>query len=420
MLSNLYSWVFGNGMLLSEHICLTAAFNHLHIFVDPNPNSAKSFKERERLFNTPGVSWEDYNQKLISKGGGIFSRNAKSIPISAEMKKRFGIHMSSMTPNDLIHGLLQAPVDLIWNGGIGTYIKSRKETHADIGDKANDSLRVNGADLRCQVFGEGGNLGMSQQGRIEFCINDGACNTDFIDNAAGVDCSDHEVNIKILLNDVMSKEKLSMKQRNRLLESMTDSVAQMVLRNNYLQTQSITTAEVEAVSRMGEYRRLITDLENSGHLNRELEFIPTDDELLERKANGKGLTRPELSVLNCYVKVMLKEQLNIDEVAENPYLVHLLERAFPQKLVKKYSKYIHSHILKKEIIATQLANDMVNNMGITFCHRLVESTGESISAIALAYVAARDVFAFDRLQKEVELLDYKVPAKDQITLVSQQ
>jgi len=409
--------VFGNGMLLSKHICLTAAFNHLHIFIDPTPNAAKSFKERERLFNTPGVSWEDYSKKLISKGGGIFSRNAKSIPISGEMKKRFGIHASSMTPNDLIHALLQAPVDMIWNGGIGTYVKSRKETHADIGDKANDSLRVNGADLRCQVFGEGGNLGLSQQGRIEFCANGGACNTDFIDNAAGVDCSDHEVNIKILLNDVMSKEKLSTKQRNRLLESMTDSVAEMVLRNNYLQTQSITTAEKEAVSRMGEYRRLINHLEEIGVLNRELEFIPSDDELLERKAVGKGLTRPELSVLNCYVKVLLKEQLNTDEVANSPYLVGLLERAFPQKLVKKYSDYIHKHILKKEIIATQLANDMVNNMGITFCHRLIESTGEEPSAIALAYIAARDVFGFDVLQKEVESLDYKVPAEDQITLL---
>jgi len=409
--------VFGNGMLLSEHICLTAAFNHLHIFIDPNPNAAKTFKERERLFNTPGVSWEDYNKKLLSKGGGIFSRNAKSIPISSEMKQRFGIHQSSMTPNDLIHALLKAPVDLIWNGGIGTYVKSRQETHADIGDKANDSLRVNGADLRCQVFGEGGNLGLSQQGRIEFCANGGACNTDFIDNAAGVDCSDHEVNIKILLNDVMSKEKLTTKQRNRLLESMTDSVSEMVLRNNYLQTQSITTAEKEAVSRMGEYRRLISHLEDSGVLNRELEFIPTDDELLERKANGKGLTRPELSVLNCYVKVLLKEQLNTEEVASNPYLTSLLERAFPKKLVKKYHENIHNHILKKEIIATQLANDMVNNMGITFCHRLLESTGESPSSIALAYIAARDVFGFDELQKEVESLDYKVPAEDQITLL---
>ena len=409
--------VFGNGMLLSKHICLTAAFNHLHIFVDPNPDSAKSFKERERLFNTPGCSWEDYNKKLISKGGGIFSRNAKSIPISSEMKKRFGIHMPSMTPNDLIHALLQSPVDMIWNGGIGTYVKSRKETHADIGDKANDSLRVNGADLRCKVFGEGGNLGLSQQGRIEFCANGGACNTDFIDNAAGVDCSDHEVNIKILLNDVMSKEKLSIRQRNRLLESMTDSVAEMVLRNNYLQTQSITTSEREAVSRMEEYRRLISHLEDTGVLNRELEFIPTDDELLERKASGKGLTRPELSVLNCYVKVLLKEQLNTDEVANNPYLIHLLERAFPQKLVSKYTKYIHNHILKKEIIATQLANDMVNNMGITFCHRLMESTGEEPAAIALAYIAARDVFGFDALQKQVESLDYKVPAEDQMTLL---
>jgi glutamate dehydrogenase len=410
--------VFGNGMLMSKHICLTAAFNHLHIFIDPTPNASVSYKERERLFTTPGTNWADYNQKLISKGGGIFSRDAKSITITPEMQACFDIDANSLTPTDLITALLKSPVDLIWNGGIGTYVKGGNETHADIGDKANDALRINGSQLRCKVFGEGGNLGASQLGRIEFCMNGGACNTDFIDNAAGVDCSDHEVNIKILLNDIISNSSLSQGQRNRLLASMTNTVSDMVLRNNYNQTQSISLSEREALSRVNEYRRLINSLESSGRLNRELEFIPSDQELLDRMADQQSLTRPELSVLNCYVKVQLKEMLAVDEIADNPYLASWVEKAFPEKLVNKYKHHIHSHILRKEIIATQLANDIVNNMGITFCHRLMESTGESAPAVAMAYVVARDVFQFERFKENVEALDYKVPAQDQLVLLS--
>lgn len=409
--------VFGNGMLMSQHICLTAAFNHLHIFVDPTPDAAKSFVERDRLFNTPGATWEDYNKKLISKGGGIFSRSAKSIPISAEMKKCFAISENKLTPVDLIHALLKAPVDLIWNGGIGTYVKAGTETHAEVGDKANDGLRVNGSDLRCKVFGEGGNLGLSQLGRIEFALHGGFCNTDFIDNAAGVDCSDHEVNIKILLNDIVAKGDLTEKQRNRLLVSMTDTVAEMVLSNNYYQTQSISLAEKEGLARNNEYRRLINSLESSGRLNRNLEFIPSDEELVERAANGQSLTRPELAVLNCYVKSQLKEELAVDEIADNPYLSSWVEKAFPKQLLKKYKAKIHQHILRKEIIATQLANDMVDNMGITFFQRLMEATGETAANIAIAYVAARDVFRFEAFQASVEALDYKVPAEDQLLLL---
>lgn len=410
--------VFGNGMLMSKHICLSAAFNHQHIFIDPNPNAAASYKERERLFTTPGTNWADYNQKLISKGGGVFSRDAKSITITPEMQTRFDIAAKSLTPTDFISALLKAPVDLIWNGGIGTYIKAGNESHADIGDKANDNLRVNGSQLRCKVFGEGGNLGASQLGRIEFCMNGGACNTDFIDNAAGVDCSDHEVNIKILLNDIMTNSSLSQAQRNRLLASMTSTVSEMVLTNNYNQTQSISLSEREALSRVNEYRRLINSLESSGRLDRELEFIPSDQELLDRTAGQHSLTRPELSVLNCYVKVQLKELLAVDEIADNPYLISWVEKAFPEKLVGKYKHNIYNHILRKEIIATQLANDMVNNMGITFCHRLMESTSESAPAVAVAYVVARDVFQFERFKENVEALDYKVPANDQLSLLS--
>ncbi|MBX2810139.1 MAG: NAD-glutamate dehydrogenase, partial [Cellvibrionaceae bacterium] len=410
--------VFGNGMLMSKHICLTAAFNHLHIFIDPNPDAASSFKERQRLFNLPGASWDDYQSTLISKGGGVFSRQAKSITISAEMKARFNIGVARLTPTELIAALLKAPVDLIWNGGIGTYVKSTHETHADIGDKANDALRVNGADLNCRVFGEGGNLGLSQQGRIEYAINGGACNTDFIDNAAGVDCSDHEVNIKILLNERVSAGQLSEKQRNRLLASMTNTVAQMVLRNNYNQTQSISMSAQEAVTRIGEYRRLINTLEANGQLNRYLEFIPSDEEMLERAAEQKSLARPELSVLNCYVKVILKEALATDDIADNPYFECLLQRAFPVQLVRQYPQQIKTHILRKEIIATQLANDIVDNMGIIFCHRLMESTGKTAAAIATAYIMAKEIFQFDEIKAKVEALDYEITAKDQIELLA--
>ncbi|MFT5421619.1 MAG: glutamate dehydrogenase, partial [Candidatus Endobugula sp.] len=365
--------VFGNGMLMSEHICLTAAFNHQHIFVDPNPNAAKSYQERQRLFTTPGTNWADYNQRLLSKGGGIFSRDAKSITITPEMQKNFEIRPKTLTPTELIHALLKAPVDLIWNGGIGTYVKSKSETHADVGDKANDSLRVNGSQLRCKVFGEGGNLGVSQLGRIEYCLQGGACNTDFIDNAAGVDCSDHEVNIKILLSDIMTSGGLSQLQRNRLLSSMTDTISAMVLENNYSQTQSISLAERESYTRIGEYRRLINALEASGRLDRDLEFIPSDEDILDRTTDRQALTRPELCVLNCYVKVELKELLAVDEIADNDYLSSWVEKAFPAELLAKYKRNIHQHILRKEIIATQLANDMVDNMGMTFCHRLMAS-----------------------------------------------
>ncbi|MGS2716571.1 NAD-glutamate dehydrogenase [Eionea flava] len=410
--------VFGNGMLMSKHICLTAAFNHLHIFIDPTPSASASYEERERLFTTPGSNWADYNQKLISRGGGIFSRDAKSIAITPEMKTCFDIHSDRLTPTELIHQLLKAPVDLIWNGGIGTYVKSTQESHVDIGDKGSDALRVNGSQLRCKVFGEGGNLGMSQRGRIEYCLHGGACNTDFIDNAAGVDCSDHEVNIKILLSDVVLNGGLTNAQRNRLLSSMTNTVSDMVLTNNYYQTQSISLAQQEALFRLEEYRRLINTLEASGRLDRELEFIPSDQELLDRRADNCSLTRPELSVLNCYVKVELKELLATDEIADNAYLASWVEKAFPEKLLKKYKHGIHNHILRKEIIATQLANDMVDSMGITFFNRMMESTGESASAIAMAYVAARDVFQFDDFQEKVKALDYRVPAEDQMRLLS--
>ncbi len=410
--------VFGNGMLLSEHICLQAAFNHLHIFVDPSPDPARSFLERKRLFELPRSSWEDYNSELISKGGGIFSRGAKSITITAAMKKAFDISADKLTPNDLIQALLKAPVDLIWNGGIGTYVKASWEPHSVAGDKANDSLRVDGNELRAKVFGEGGNLGLTQLGRVEFTLNGGACNTDFIDNAGGVDCSDHEVNIKILLDELVANGDLTTKQRNRLLAAMTDEVSDLVLQNNYRQTLSISMAEYEVRQRITEYRRFISYLENDGRLDRKLESIPSDEAIVERQGQGKALTRPELSVLISYAKVMLKESLIASDISEDPYIAREIETAFPAKLRKHHIEEIHSHRLKREIVATQVANDLINNLGITAGHRLLETTGASLADVSRAYIVSRDVFQFEKFQGYIKSLDNQVSADFQHELMS--
>lgn len=412
--------VFGNGMLLSEHIQLVCGFNHLHIFVDPNPDSARSFQERKRLFALPRSSWEDYDASLISKGGGIFKRSAKSIQLTPEIQARFDISESRMTPNEFLHAILKAPVDLLWNGGIGTYVKSSSESHADVGDKANDSLRVNGNELRCKVIGEGGNLGVTQLGRIEYALAGGRSNTDFIDNAAGVDCSDHEVNIKILLNAAVDAGDMTGKQRNALLEEMTESVAELVLDNNYRQTQAISIAERETLMRSGEFRRLIHAMESSGRLNRQLEFLPSDDMLVERRANqNRGLTRPELSILVSYVKSELKEKFVDDAIAKDEYMYTAIETAFPTRLREQFAEPIASHRLRREIIATQLANDMVNNMGITFVERMGQSTGFSYADIAKAYVVSRDVFALPEVWQKIENLDYRVSSELQMDLMVQ-
>ncbi len=410
--------VFGNGMLQSDHICLVAAFNHMHIFVDPNPDAAKSFTERERLFALPRSTWMDYDQTLISEGGGIFSRDAKSIDISPQMKKALAIDADKLAPNELIHALLQAPVDLLWNGGIGTYIKSSRETHAQVGDKANDGLRVNGEQLRCKVLGEGGNLGATQLGRVEYALNGGACNTDFIDNSAGVDCSDHEVNIKIFLDDMVAAGDLTVKHRNQFLEEMTEEVAALVLQNNYRQTQAISVAEFQSSQRSFEYRRFINQLESKGQLDRALEFLPEDEALVERQAQGKFLTRPELSVLIAYSKMILKEELIATRVADNPYLARFAATAFPQQLREKYSDQLHRHRLLKEITATQVANDLINNLGITGSQRLRESTGTSAEEVAKAYVTSRDIFQFEAFNDYIRSIDSAIPAEFQAQLIT--
>ncbi|MFP6850692.1 MAG: NAD-glutamate dehydrogenase [Pseudomonas sp.] len=411
--------VFGNGLLLSESLQLVAAFNHMHIFIDPNPDAAKSFVERQRLFDLPRSSWSDYDAKLISAGGGIFLRSAKSISISPQMKERFDISADKLAPTELLNALLKAPVDLLWNGGIGTYVKSSKESHADVGDKANDLLRVDGCELRAKVVGEGGNLGMTQLGRVEYGLNGGKSNTDFIDNAGGVDCSDHEVNIKILLGEIVAAGDMTGKQRNKLLVQMTDAVGGLVLGNNYKQTQALSLAERRARERVGEYKRLMSALEAAGKLDRALEFLPADDELNERTAKGLGLTRPELSVLISYSKIDLKESLLKSQVPDDEYLAREMETAFPPLLAEKFGEPMRRHRLKREIVSTQIANDLVNHMGITFVQRLKESTGMSAANVAGAYVIVRDLFRLPHWWQQIEALDYKVSADLQLQLMDE-
>ncbi|MCJ8338199.1 MAG: NAD-glutamate dehydrogenase [Pseudomonadales bacterium] len=409
--------VFGNGMLLSDKICLIAAFNHMHIFIDPNPDAAKTFVERQRLFDLPRSSWSDYDKTLISKGGGLFDRSAKSIKLTAEIKAMLGVKTASMTPTDLINALLKAQVDLLWNGGIGTYIKASSESHEEVGDKANDVLRVNGKELRCKVIGEGGNLGTTQLGRVEYCLNGGRSNTDFIDNAAGVDCSDHEVNIKILLKGIMDDGDLTQKQRNNLLASMTDEVGELVLSNNYRQVQAISLAERQAVKSMAEYRRFTNNLEAQGKLNRELEFLPSDEVMAERAHSGVGLTRPELSVLISYAKADLKESLLLTTVPDDSYVSRELTTSFPVKLEQQYGAQMKQHRLNRELVATQVANHIVNFMGINFVDRLVASTGADVGVIAKAYILVRDIYKVTETWSKIEALDYGIDSNVQLDLM---
>ncbi|MCC2615675.1 NAD-glutamate dehydrogenase [Aestuariibacter halophilus] len=409
--------VFGNGMLLSEHTRLVCAFNHMHIFFDPDPDAKATYKERKRLFENPRLSWDDYNRDLISKGGGIFSRAAKSIKLTPEMKKWLGTKQASMTPNELIHNALKMPVDLIWNGGIGTYVKGSKETHSEVGDRANDDLRVNGKDVRAKIVGEGGNLGLTQLGRIEYAAKGGRCNTDFIDNVGGVDCSDNEVNIKILLNSLVNEGDLTLKQRNDLLYKMTDDVADIVIQDCYRQTQSMSITHLSGAGQLKEQLRFIHGLEREGALNRELEFIPNDDDISDRLAQGKGLTRPELSVLIAYAKMVLKEKLKIPQITDNPYHGRLLQEAFPKMLRDKFAQQMEQHPLRGEIIATKLTNNMVNDMGLNFAYRMVEETGATMEEITTAYAVVKGIFEMDGLWREIEKLDNKIPADTQLSML---
>lgn len=409
--------VFGNGMLLSRKIKLVAAFNHQHIFIDPNPEPETSFVERERLFALPRSGWGDYDTAKLSEGGAIFSRFAKAIEVSEQAVQALGLEKSKFSPPELIQAILKAPVDLLWNGGIGTYVKSKQESHSDAGDKSNDALRVDGRQLRCKIVGEGGNLGLTQRGRIEFCRNGGACNTDFIDNSAGVDCSDHEVNIKILLDELIASGDLTQKQRNQTLEKMTDEVAELVLDNNDAQTFALSIAQFQVNSRLTEYKRFIGFLEGRNLLDRALEFLPTDEEIQERAEAGGALTRAELAVLLSYSKVMLKEEFIRHELVDIDYLKKIAVNAFPKHLREQHLEKIYEHRLVKEIVATQLANDLVNNLGITAAQRLIGSTGRSLKDIALAYAIVREVFAVAQFQDYINSLNNKVAAQFQAELM---
>ena len=410
--------VFGNGMLQSPHIQLVAAFNHLHIFIDPQPDPARSFKERERLFKLPRSTWDDYSRDAISKGGGVYSRSSKSLTLPREAQVLLELP-AQVTPNEVIRAILKAHVDLFWNGGIGTYVKSTFESHSDVGDRSNDALRVDARELNCKVIGEGGNLGVSQLGRIEFARRGGRLNTDFIDNSAGVNCSDVEVNLKILLNGAMRAKEITRAQRDRLLVQMTDEVAGLVLRNNYLQSQAISTSEFQSKARLSESAFVIRALERSGDLNRALEFLPTDEEIAERRKAGEGLTRPELAINLSYGKIWLYRALIHSNVPEDPYLSTELARYFPTPVQKRFAMRLKKHRLRREIIATAITNSLINRMGPVFPVRAQDDTGADPAAIARAYSIAREVFAVRDIWAQIEALDNRIPAAVQYTAMFQ-
>jgi len=406
--------VFGNGLILSKHIKLIAAFNHMHIFLDPNPNPALSFEERVRLFNLPRSSWSDYKPELISEGGGVFLRSLKSISLSPQIQEILGIVEDKLEPTELIKAILKSSLDLLWNGGVGTYVKASSETNIDVGDRTNDNLRINGKDLRFKVVAEGGNLGFTQRARVEYALAGGRINTDAIDNSAGVNCSDNEVNIKILINECVMRGDLTEKHRNELLVTMTDEVAELVLTNNRQQTEAISFAVTLAHENLDMYQRLIEELENSGKLDRAFEFLPTNEEIENRRILKQGLTRPEMAVLMAYTKIILKNDLLASKVPEEPFVFHELLKAFPTPLQGKYAPLMDKHRLKREIIATRLSNAVINDMGIGFISRLQDETGELSHAIVLSYFVAREVYEMAEINNAIKAcshLDFTVQLK---------
>ncbi len=410
--------VFGNGMLQSPHIRLIAAFNHQHIFLDPAPDGARSFKERERMFRLPRSTWEDYSRAAISKGGGVYLRSAKSLTLSREAQTLLELP-AQVTPNEAIKAILKSHVDLLWNGGIGTYVKATSETQSDVGDRSNDAVRVDATELNCKVVGEGGNLGLSQLGRIEFARRGGRLNTDFIDNSAGVNTSDVEVNLKILLNGAVRSREITRSGRDRLLAQMTDEVAALVLRNNYLQSQAISTSEFQAKERLSESAFVIRALERSGDLNRSLEFLPSEEEIAERRKAGEGLTRPELAITMSYGKIWLNKALVNSNVPEDPYLSAELIRYFPTPVRERFAARVKRHRLRREIIATAITNSLINRMGPVFPVRAQDDTGRDPAAISRAYTIAREVFAARDIWAQIEGLDNRIPAVVQYTAMAQ-
>ena len=403
--------VFGNGMLLSKAIKLVAAFDHRHIFLDPDPDPAASWKERKRLFDLPRSSWEDYDSKLISKGGGVFPRDAKSIKLTKAVQAKLGIDQSEIEPEALISAILKAPVDLIWFGGIGTYIKASHENNVQVGDPANDALRVDGRDVRAKVIGEGANLGITQAGRIEFAQVGGRSNTDFIDNSAGVDCSDNEVNIKIALAAAQRAGKLSEPKRVALLESMTDEVGRIVLEDNRLQALALSIAEIGGASAMASQRHLVETLEAGGNLDRRTEGLADDQTLQRRAADGQGLTRPELAVLLSSSKLVLQDAVERGGLAADTLLEDTLFEAFPEPMRKKFKAQIAGHQLRREIIATKLANRIVNRLGMIHPFELSEEEGAELCEVAAAFVAVEELFGLPDLWDTVDVADMPEKAR---------
>ncbi|WP_278313407.1 NAD-glutamate dehydrogenase [Lolliginicoccus levis] len=410
--------VFGNGMLLSEHIRLIAAFDHRHIFIDPTPDAATSYEERRRMFDLPRSSWEDYNTDLISEGGGVWPRSVKSIPVSEQVRAALGLpaHQSSMSPPELMKAILLAPADLLWNGGIGTYIKSSAETHADVGDKANDNIRVNGADLRVKAVGEGGNLGLTQKGRIEFSRHGGMVNSDALDNSAGVDCSDHEVNIKILLESLISTGALEPEDRNELLASMTEEVAELVLHDNRMQNELMGTSRANAAQLLSVHSRQIADLAANRGLDREIEALPSEEAISERMKNNEGLSSPELSTLLAHVKLAIKDDLMESDLPDNEVFATRLPEYFPTPLRDNHYQAIRKHPLSRQIVTTMLANQAIDNGGITYTFRLLEDAGATTTDSIRAFAAVTEIFGLRELWDEIRQADMPTQASDQLML----
>jgi len=409
--------VFGNGMLYSEHIKLIAAFDHRDIFIDPNPDPKKSYAERKRVFNLKRSSWQDYDKKILSKGGEIISRKSKRVPINSQIQKCLGIKDKVLTPDELVKAILKAPVDLLYNGGIGTYIKATEETDDKVGDRINDYCRINGCEVRSKVIAEGGNLGVTQLGRIEYTMNGGNMFTDFIDNSGGVDCSDCEVNIKILLNQVMQDKKLSEEKRNNLLQNMSQEVVDLVLHGNHNQALAISIATSRQSHYSGIYQDYIKELEMNVDLNRSIEFLPGDKKIIERKAAEQAITPPEIAVLLEYTKIYVKSEILKSTLPEDPFMLNILENAFPKTLVKKYPEYLKKHKLRREIIATELSNIIVDQMGVSYIYRVKSETAATPSEIIRACLISTCVFQTDKIEKIINDLDFKVPAKLQYELL---
>lgn len=410
--------VFGNGMLLSNQIRLIAAFNHRHIFIDPNPTPKLSFNERLRLFKLPRSSWSDYNPALISQGGGVFSRTAKKIPLSTAIRERLGLadKIEQLSPDELIRAILRADIDLLWNGGIGTYVRASHERDQDVGDRASDALRVTALELGAKVVVEGGNLGLTQPARIEFARKGGLINTDAVDNSAGVDCSDHEVNIKILLNPLVESDRMNTTERDQLLDQMTDDVSALVLRNNYQQSKMLSQSNQTAPLFIAKHAQLIQLLEREGRLDRQLEQLPDDAEIEQRIARKEGLTRPEIAVLLAYSKSRLFEKLIATDLIDDDQIAAELFNYFPTLLQQQYRKEIAAHPLRKEILAAQLTNQVMNRMGSTFSILLLEEVRTNCGQWIRSYTVAREVLGISDIVKEIDQLGFQITNEQQMAL----